>query len=235
MRRLAAAFTFFALAGIFFTAPGALLFLEFQQKAPSHWNPFKPLDLKAPSTFVQRWKIAAAREDGALCRAAIKAAGISATRRDDEIRSENCSLLDTVALRKLGAMSMTQVDTRCSVALSLYVWEREVVQPAAQKFFGEKVQKLLHFGSYSCRRIKNIWRWSQHARANAVDVAGFKLKSGKEISVLRDWPQKSDASRFLRVVREGACDHFAMVLGPDYNEAHRDHFHFDHGFWTGCR
>ena len=235
IRSLAAAFTIFALAAIFFAAPAGSLFREFREKAPSHWNPFKPLDLKAPTTFVQRWKIANALDDAPQCRAAIKAAGLSAQRRDDQIRSENCSLVDTVALRRLDSMSMRKVDTRCSVAMSLYLWEREVVQPAAQRFFGEPVSKLLHFGSYSCRRIKGLWSWSQHARANAVDIAGFKLKSGRQISVLQDWPKPSDASRFLRVVREGACDHFSMVLGPDYNEAHKDHFHFDHGFWSGCR
>lgn len=32
---------------------------------------------------------------------------------------------------------------------------------------------------------------------------------------------------FLRNVHRGACDHFGTVLGPEANDAHRDHFHFD--------
>jgi hypothetical protein len=45
---------------------------------------------------------------------------------------------------------------------------------------------------------------------------------------------KSDASlipspeaAFLRRLHKGACGTFGTVLGPDANEAHRDHFHFD--------
>jgi hypothetical protein len=41
-------------------------------------------------------------------------------------------------------------------------------------------------------------------------------------------------------VRDGACDLFATVLSPDYNAAHRDHFHLDQAArgasgWRGCR
>jgi hypothetical protein len=32
---------------------------------------------------------------------------------------------------------------------------------------------------------------------------------------------------FLRRLHKGACGPFATVLGPDANEAHRDHFHLD--------
>lgn len=33
--------------------------------------------------------------------------------------------------------------------------------------------------------------------------------------------------RFLRRLHKGACETFGTVLGPEANEAHRDHFHFD--------
>lgn len=32
---------------------------------------------------------------------------------------------------------------------------------------------------------------------------------------------------FLRAVHKGACSEFGTVLGPEANDAHRDHFHFD--------
>lgn len=34
-------------------------------------------------------------------------------------------------------------------------------------------------------------------------------------------------AQFLRHLHEGACKHFGTVLGPEANEAHREHFHFD--------
>ncbi|MBU1256939.1 MAG: extensin family protein, partial [Alphaproteobacteria bacterium] len=38
----------------------------------------------------------------------------------------------------------------------------------------------------------------------------------------------------------GACDLFSTVLSPDYNKAHRDHFHLDQAErgatgWRACR
>ena len=43
-------------------------------------------------------------------------------------------------------------------------------------------------------------------------------------------PQPADATtrqRFLRRVHAAACRHFGTVLGPEANEAHRNHFHLD--------
>jgi hypothetical protein len=39
--------------------------------------------------------------------------------------------------------------------------------------------------------------------------------------------QKSAEAVFLRRLHEGACGIFGTVLGPEANEAHRNHFHFD--------
>ena len=47
-------------------------------------------------------------------------------------------------------------------------------------------------------------------------------------------PLTADAA-FLRAVRDGACRWFDAVLGPDYNAAHADHFHFDRGGGRICR
>ncbi|MFN3798647.1 MAG: extensin family protein, partial [Sphingobium yanoikuyae] len=51
--------------------------------------------------------------------------------------------------------------------------------------------------------------------------------------------QGKDAA-FLRDVRDGACGLFSTVLSPDYNAAHRDHFHLDQAErgatgWRACR
>ena len=40
---------------------------------------------------------------------------------------------------------------------------------------------------------------------------------------------------FTRELRDGACGLFNGVLGPDYNAAHRDHFHLDNGPFRICR
>lgn len=40
-------------------------------------------------------------------------------------------------------------------------------------------------------------------------------------------PKVTNAMRFLKRVHSEACQYFGTVLGPEANEAHRDHFHFD--------
>jgi hypothetical protein len=40
-------------------------------------------------------------------------------------------------------------------------------------------------------------------------------------------PSEAEKARFLRFVHDGACETFGTVLGPESNEAHRDHFHLD--------
>jgi hypothetical protein len=112
-----------------------------------------------------------------------------------------------------------------------------VLAPAAQAHFGQKVARLEHFGSYSCRNVygrANATR-SQHATAEALDIAGFVLEDGQRIRVLKDWPEDGTNAAFLRDVRTGACRFFDAVLSPDYNAAHRDHFHFDRGPYRTCR
>ena len=85
------------------------------------------------------------------------------------------------------------------------------------------------FGSYACRPIRGgrEGRWSEHARGNAIDIAGFRLSGGRRISVAGDWKGDDTEAAFLRDVRDGACRMFATVLSPDYNAAHRDHLHLD--------
>jgi hypothetical protein len=75
---------------------------------------------------------------------------------------------------------------------------------------------------------------SQHAFANALDVAAFRLADGRRISVARDFDREDGRGRFLRQARDGACRWFKVVLSPDYNAAHQDHLHLDSARWAMC-
>ncbi|MGF1954234.1 extensin family protein, partial [Lactococcus lactis] len=84
------------------------------------------------------------------------------------------------------------------------------------------------FGTYACRATIGTatTRLSGHAIANAVDIGGFILADGRRVTVLADWNGPDPAVReFLRVVHASACKRFGTVLSPDYNAAHRNHFH----------
>lgn len=130
----------------------------------------------------------------------------------------------------------------CPVAAALAVWEWEVIQPAAQRHFGRRVRAIDHFGSYNCRRLysRDAGAFSEHATADAIDIAGFRLSDGTRVRVVGDWSGAGRKAAFLREVHAGACGLFATVLGPAYNAAHRDHFHLDQAVrgatgWRTCR
>jgi hypothetical protein len=109
------------------------------------------------------------------------------------------------------------------------LFERDVLQPAAQRHFGQRVAIIDHAGSYSCRRLygRTEGAFSEHATADALDITGFRLADGTRISVVRDWESGGAKGRFLRDVRDGSCRLFATTLSPDYNAAHADHLHLD--------
>ena len=66
-------------------------------------------------------------------------------------------------------------------------------------------------------------------------VASFTLTDGRTISVERNWKGSGPESRFLHAAHRGSCKYFRVALGPDFNEAHHNHFHLDRGILWTCR
>ena len=124
---------------------------------------------------------------------------------------------------------------QCPLAVRYVIWDRQVLRPAARSTFGSAPAAVENYGSYACRRVNGPNgagdRPSEHARANALDVAAVRLEDGRTISVARDWegdgPAGPEGRRFLKRLRDGACRVFSTVLTPDYNAAHTDHLHLD--------
>ncbi len=118
----------------------------------------------------------------------------------------------------------------CPMIAALNNWLRDVVEPAAQTRFNERVVEITSMGSYSCRGINGMAgaRLSEHAFGNAIDIGGFRLADGRLITVVHDWTRGDPAAEaFLRDVDGGACSYFTTVLGPGYNIFHYNHFHVD--------
>ncbi|MGI8704608.1 MAG: extensin family protein [Sphingomicrobium sp.] len=205
--------------------------------------PWTALDLDDPVGRFTASKIAGLDDETARCRdllsdAPVGDSAVPPRRSPPYCGYENGMRLDgrSVSYNPDGLV------TSCPVAAALFLWENRVVQPAAQRHFGSKVTRIDHGGSYSCRRLygRETGAFSEHATADAIDVTGFQLDDGELVRVLQDWKGWDARSRFLSEVRDGACEVFSTVLSPDYNEAHRDHLHFDvasrgGGVWTMCR
>lgn len=118
----------------------------------------------------------------------------------------------------------------CPMIATLNAWLAEVVQPAARSRFGQDVIEIASMGAYSCRTMNNRpgGRISEHAFGNALDIGGFRLADGREISIVRDWSRGDDQTRaFLQDVHAGACGQFTTVLGPGANIFHYNHIHVD--------
>jgi Extensin-like protein C-terminus len=130
-----------------------------------------------------------------------------------------------------GALSVEKpVTIDCSMIPALEAWLADVVQPIAQARFGSSVTGIDAFGGYSCRSVDNISgaRLSEHAFGNAIDIAGFRLVDGREVSIVRDWKRTdTQESTFLHEIHAGACQHFTTVLGPGADVFHYNHFHLD--------
>jgi hypothetical protein len=130
-----------------------------------------------------------------------------------------------------GRVAVTPTATiNCPMTASLNRWVRNTVQPAAYRTFGEPVVGIRQIASYGCRgrNGSHFGPLSEHSFGNALDVAGFRLASGREISVLRDWWRGGRAERaFLQAAFAGACAEFYTVLGPGSDPYHANHFHLD--------
>lgn len=204
---------------------------------PNEWNPWAPLELDAPLGWTTRFKLARVSREPAMCLAVLGKSGMRYEPVPDRAIAEGCAIENAVRVRASSVAVGEPFTLSCRSALALTLWERHVMQPVARAYFDAPVKRIEHYGSYACRNIygRKDAPVSRHATADALDVAGFTLADGKRVSVARDWGREGREAMFLRDVHRGACRVFDSVLGPDYNAAHRDHFHFDRGGFRVCR
>lgn len=160
------------------------------------------------------------------CRAALNRGGADFTPVSRPM-AEGCGYPEGVAIRGSTVDYGARLVLDCRAALALEMWERHVMQPAAHRHLGAGIDRVTQYGTYSCRNINHAThgRRSEHATAQAVDIAGFTTTTGRRVSMIGNWKDEGPAGAFLRELRDGACRYFRTVLSPDYNSAHLDHFH----------
>ena len=215
--------------------------------APHQDLPWKPLDLNRPIGSATASKVddfelarvAAPEEVKAVtdaCIQVLREAGVTVERAEDRDDGGFCVVRGAVRITGgTTPLAPRDVVMQCPLAVRYVIWDRQVLQPAAEAAFGSRVARVDNMGTYSCRRIYGqtsaAAQPSEHARANALDIAGVTLEDGRRVSLAGDWagtgPAGAEAKGFLDQVRDGACRVFSTVLSPDYNEAHHDHLHLD--------
>jgi len=210
---------------------------------PDRWNPWAPLAFDHEPNILTSYKLRRIRTDPVQCRGLLAQSPLTYEEVPDRDLDKGCVFENTVQVSSSALAYSNRFTATCPLAVAQALFERHVLQPAAQSAFGQSVGRIEHLGTYACRNINNRaeGRLSEHARANAIDLSAFVLKDGTRISIRADWPQPgaddeiTQRGRFLREIHAGACRYFSSVLGPDYNAAHHDHFHADMGRYSICR
>lgn len=204
---------------------------------PDAWNPWAALDVREPPNLLTPYKLGRLQDDPQRCAQALASSGLRYRPQADSSPDAPCPLTNVVRVEGSAVRLSSSFLASCPLAVAYALFERHALQPAAQRAFSQPVVQIDHLGSFACRNMYNrkVGRLSQHASANALDIAGFRLADGQRVQLLKDWPGEGAKARFLRDVQASACDSFNTVLGPDYNAAHRNHFHLDMGFWQICR
>jgi hypothetical protein len=199
-----------------------------------------PPERRAPQRPVPR-PPAAQAEDPRLLRQCLADLGGMSVKYEllpDRYFSGGCMATGSVKLLDVGLPVTNLGAMKCGLARPFAQWAREAVQQAARAWLDGYVSKVESFGSYSCRPVNGQAgnKLSEHGRANAVDISAFVLSDGRRITVKEGWSSSDPNVRnFLRAIHKSACRRFNIVLGPDANGYHHDHFHFDMGRGPYCR
>jgi hypothetical protein len=202
---------------------------------PRAYDPLALPDLALAPGFLTEWQMQLVDMTPSDCALVVERTGLAAVLKPAKNAGHSCEVSGAITVSGFSTARIKPEDMRCAMAARLYVWERHVLQPAARRILGEEIVEVLHFGSFSCRTMRGRSNMSEHATANAFDIAGFRTRSGKVISVKRDWNKRTAEDQFLHTAHGGLCDWFNATLSPDYNADHADHFHVDMGRWQTCR
>ncbi len=141
-----------------------------------------------------------------------------------------CGASDVVRLETIVMRDITQVivrpaaTLRCSMAESLALWMRNDIAPAAV-MLGAPLAEIANYDSFDCRGRNRIIgaQFSEHSKANALDIRALKLTNGTVIEPTSPIVSKA----FRETMRKSACKRFMTVLGPGSDGYHETHVHVD--------
>jgi hypothetical protein len=170
------------------------------------------------------------------CLADLDARGVRYRLAAVPVSTGPCAVENPVQVSAAGVPWNQPAVMTCALADRVDRFLAEAVEPLARRYLGTELARLDHFGAYSCRPVEGMaGRWSEHAAGRAIDVSGFLMKDGERVTVEHDWRAGGPRSEFLHAVAKRACDYFNLVLTPDSNKDHYNHFHLDIGRWRLCQ
>jgi hypothetical protein len=110
----------------------------------------------------------------------------------EPLKKGECGAPAPVALKSIGGIDKVEfrpaVPLNCRMVVALHKWVEKSLQPAARELLGSPVTRISS-GTYSCRNRYGLvnGKISEHAFANAIDIASFGTADGRTVNVLRHW------------------------------------------------
>ena len=170
---------FFKVLGVLLLLAGGLLVGIWRGwvPLPAEWNPWAPLDVQAAPNLLTRFKLGRLQDDPTLCDQVLKTSGLRVSHQADSPADAACPLRNTLRVQGAEVGLSSSFLASCPLAVAFALFERHSLQPAAQAVFGQAVTRVDHLGSFACRNMygREQGQLSQHASANALDIAGFRL------------------------------------------------------------
>jgi len=204
---------------------------------PSYYNPFKPLALDDPPGRITQYKLR--RLTPEACASLLTQANQRNLIRTQPVADGGgtCPLRNVVRVRDFGPVSLNgSFLASCPLALSSALFVSQQVRPLTQRFTGHELTRIEHLGSFACRNIyhRPDARRSEHATADALDIAAFRLANGERVTVLNGW-KSAKTQPWLKALLAASCGYYGNGLGPEYNAAHANHFHLGMRGFGLCR
>ena len=112
------------------------------------------------------------------------------------VKHDVCGAPAPVLLKRIGSgAAKVEISPpavlNCAMVASLHAWVEKTLQPTAREALGTSIARLRNASGYVCRARNGhplgTDRLSEHALANAIDIAGFVTADGRTIDVVRSW------------------------------------------------
>jgi hypothetical protein len=143
---------------------------------------------------------------------------------NDAVRVQNP--INGVSYRYIESSSASALYGSCELMLAVYQLS------GLLREYG--IVEVGHIGTYNCRVISGTSTLSRHGYGDAIDLGSFFTSSGDEYNLVRDWQHNTtsfstDKARILYEIGQEMHQRgiFNIVLTPNYNAAHDNHFHVD--------
>ncbi|EMX8899268.1 extensin family protein [Enterobacter bugandensis] len=204
---------------------------------PSYYNPFTPLNLDDPPGRITQYKLR--RLTPEACASLLAQANQKNLIRTQAVADSGgeCPLNNVVRVRDFGPVSLNgSFLASCPLALSSALFVSQQARPLTKRFTGSELTHIEHLGSFACRNIyhRPDARRSEHATAEALDIAAFRLANGERVTVLNGW-KSAKTQPWLKALLAASCGYYGNGLGPEYNAAHASHFHLGMRGFGLCR